>query len=141
MILREILRVKGQLVHSIKPSATLADAARKLVECNCGSLIVGNGDDLIGIITERDILRATALLDEPLETIPVESRMTTQLYTANPDDDLELVMGMMTTHRVRHLPVMEDGRLVGIVSIGDVVKAHHDRLCMENEYLKHYIHS
>ena len=63
------------------------------------------------------------------------------IFTANPEDDLELVMGMMTTHRVRHLPVIEDEQLVGIVSIGDIVKAHHGRLCMENEYLKHYIQS
>lgn len=141
MILREILRVKGSFVHSITPSATLAEAARKLVEHNCGSLLVCEGGELVGIITERDLLRACALIDEMLETVPVEARMTTDMITASPDDELEMIMGLMTTHRIRHLPVLENGQVAGIVSIGDVVKAHHDRLCMENEYLKHYIHS
>ena len=139
MMLREILRVKGRAVHTIGPRATLADVVQKLVECNCGSLVVCDGDAMVGIITERDILRTVASRPVPLSNIAVEERMTRDAITGLPEDEVEEVMGLMTRQRIRHLPVLEDGKLAGIISIGDVVKAHHDRLCMENEYLMHYI--
>ena len=142
MIVRDILQVKGQVVYSISPDATLADVCRELVNCNCGSLVVCDGEQsLIGIITERDVLRAMAQDALPLELIRVEARMSTELFTASPDEGLETVMGLMTEKRIRHLPVVDRGQLLGVISIGDVVKAHHDRLCMENEYLKHYIYA
>ena len=141
MNLREILSVKGRTVHTIGPRATLADVVRMLVELNCGSLVVCDGDAMVGIITERDILKTVAARPKPLEEISVEERMTRDALTAVPEDEVEDVMGLMTQRRIRHLPVLEDGKLAGIISIGDVVKAHHDRLCMENEYLMHYIHS
>lgn len=141
MNLRDILRTKGTNVHMIGLTATLADVARKLSEHNCGALVVCEDDQLVGIISERDVIRAAADLDEMLETIPVEARMTTEVIVGSMDDEIEEVMGLMTKHRIRHLPVMEGVRLAGIVSIGDLVKAHHDRVCLENEYLKHYIHS
>ena len=141
MLLREILHVKGRMVHTIGPRATLADVVQKLVELNCGSLVVCDGDAMVGIITERDLLRTMALQTKPLDDFAVEERMTRDALTAVPEDEVEEVMGLMTRHRIRHLPVLEDGKLAGIISIGDVVKAHHDRLCMENEYLMHYIQS
>lgn len=141
MILRHILREKGSLVHTIAPHATLTDACRRLVEYNCGSLVVCERDRMVGIISERDLMRAMAADPRALDTTLVESRMTTKVIVATPDDEMELIMGRMTQNRIRHLPILENGNLVGIVSIGDIVKAHHDRLCMENEYLKHYIHS
>ena len=141
MNLREILSVKGRAVHTIGPRATLADVVQKLVELNCGSLVVCDGDAMVGIITERDLLRTMAARTNPLSDIVVEERMTREALTAVPEDEVEEVMGLMTRHRIRHLPVLEDGKLAGIISIGDVVKAHHDRLCMENEYLMHYIQS
>ena len=141
MLLREILQVKGDKVYSIEPSATLADVVQRLVEFNCGSLVVCDGGKMVGIITERDILRACAALDEPLESIPVEARMTADVVTGAPDNTVNETMGVMTEKRIRHLPVMDQGQLVGMVSIGDIVKAQHAELSVENHYLKNYIQS
>ena len=141
MLLREILQVKGDKVYSIEPSATLADVVQRLVEFNCGSLVVCDGGKMVGIITERDILRACAALDEPLESIPVEARMTADVVTGAPDNTVNDTMGVMTEKRIRHLPVMDQGQLVGMVSIGDIVKAQHAELSVENHYLKNYIQS
>lgn len=138
---REILQTKGDAVYSIKPTETLAAAVRQLNEHNCGSLVVCDGDQLIGIITERDILHAVADLEEQLRQISVESRMTADVITGNLEDRVDDVMGVMTDNRIRHLPVVEEGRLAGLISIGDVVKAHHAQLSIENHYLKSYIQS
>jgi CBS domain-containing protein len=137
--LRDILQSKGTEIHMIWPTATLQDVVDLLVRHNCGSLLVVDGGQLLGIITERDILRAVASVDRPLSQCQVRDRMTVDLVVGGPDDAIGEVMGLMTQHRVRHLPVMEDDRLVGIVSIGDVVKAQHHELSMENHYLKNYI--
>ncbi|MCO6459351.1 MAG: CBS domain-containing protein [Pirellulaceae bacterium] len=142
MRVKEILEFKGDTVHTIQPQATLADVVRKLVDYNCGSLVVCDGERMVGIITERDILRACADLQAPLGEVSVAARMSQQLVTGAPDDEVEDVMGLLTERRIRHLPVVdEDGRLAGLISIGDVVKAHHQRLSVENHYLKSYIQS
>lgn len=139
MRLRDILNHKGFEIHTIRPTASLQDVVDRLVECNCGSLLVVESGRLCGIITERDILRAMAVIAGPLALHTVREHMSRDLVTARMDDELNEVMGQMTTHRVRHLPVLEEEQLVGIVSIGDVVKAQHDELSIENEYLKNYI--
>ena len=100
-----------------------------------------DGDRLAGIITERDILRTCASDERPLSEIRVYERMTVDIVTATPDEDVNTVMGMLTKHRIRHLPIIEQDRLVGIISIGDVVKSQFDLLSMENHYLKSYINS
>jgi CBS domain-containing protein len=143
MILLDILRVKGRSVHTIDPDATLADVVRRLVEHNCGSLVIcDEKGDMVGIITERDVLRACAKrIDTPLSEMSVRDHMTTNIVTAQPASNVNDVMGMLTDHRIRHLPVLEDGKLAGLISIGDVVKAQHDQLSMENHYLKNYIQS
>lgn len=141
MTLQQILHAKGRQVFSIAPSKSLQDVVDMLVDRNCGSLLVCEGDRMVGIITERDILRACAELSEPLSSIPVAVRMTHNVVTCAPDEDVETVMGLMTEHRVRHMPLIDDGRLVGLISIGDIVKAQHDHLCLENHYLKSYIQS
>lgn len=122
MKLRDILQTKGSVVHTITPSATLQDVANILVEHNCGSLVVMEQEQLSGIITERDILRAAAASHQPLADFSVRDHMTAKLVTGSLDEDLGEVMGQMTDHRIRHLPVLENGKLVGIISIGDVVK-------------------
>lgn len=139
MQLREILSEKGSTVHTCSPHDTLADVVDLLVGYNCGSLVVCEGGDMVGIVTERDILRACALARGSLDQVRVRDRMTRCPVTATPDDDIADTMGAMTEHRIRHLPVIEHGSLVGIVSIGDVVKCQHDELCRENHYLKSYI--
>jgi CBS domain-containing protein len=136
----EILHTKGTHVHSISPDAMLADVVRELVSKNCGSLLVMRNDQLVGIITERDILRACAADPRPLGQIPVREKMTPRPITGSPADDVTSIMGLLTQHRIRHLPIIDDGELAGLISIGDVVKAQHDRLIMENQFLKEYIH-
>ena len=147
MNLQAILRVKGSAVHTIHPDATLDDVVQKLVERNCGSLVVcqpaadGGHGTIAGIITERDILRACAARRGPLTELKVTDAMTRDVITGNPADSLDDTMGLMTERRCRHLPILEGDRLVGIISIGDVVKAHHDEVALENHYLKSYIQS
>jgi len=142
MKLADILAHKGYKVHSIRPSATLAEVVQVLVRHNIGSLMVCEEEDckrMLGIITERDILRACAARRGPLEATRVSEVMTTNVITGSPCDSVEDTMGLMTDHRIRHLPVLECDDLVGIVSIGDIVKAQHDALTMENHYLKSYL--
>jgi CBS domain-containing protein len=146
MMLQEILRNKSATVRSISPQATLEDVVQTLVRHNIGSLVVCEDSDdnqpcqMVGIITERDILRASAAHRAPLSAQRVEDVMTREVVTASPTDSVEEVMGLLTDRRVRHLPVLDDGKLVGIISIGDVVKAQHDELSLENHYLRSYIH-
>ena len=145
MTLNDILRRKGTEVHSIGPDATLDEAVDELVRFNVGSLVVcesiSRGADIrmIGIVTERDILRALARETEPLSKIRVAAVMSDGLITAQPGDAVEKGMALMTMHRVRHLPIVDDGQLFGIVSIGDIVKAQDDELVMENHYMTSYI--
>lgn len=138
MKLRDILQNKGREVHSISPADTLGRAVDKLVGNNCGALVVIEDDRMVGIISERDVLKACAELKRPLE-VAVRDRMSTDLVTAGPDDDVEHVMGLLTYHRIRHLPVMDADVLVGVVSIGDIVKSQYDELSYENRFLKQYI--
>jgi CBS domain-containing protein len=146
MTLHDILRSKGTTVYTIGLQATLKEVVDELVHRNVGALLVCDrdaeaGEKLAGIITERDVLhvcaRATETLD--LTALKVSDVMSSHLITAAPDDSLEETMGRMTEHRIRHLPVMAKGRLVGVVSIGDLVKAQHDRLALENQFMKNYI--
>ena len=141
MLLKEIIQSKGDLVHGIGPQATLDDVVQTLVENNCGSLVVCDGDRLAGIITERDILRVTAAKIGELHTLRVTDFMTSNLITGTPDLDINEAMDMMTHNRIRHLPILDGGRLVGLVSIGDLVKSHRHALTVENHQLMTYIQS
>ena len=141
MILKDILNAKGHEVFTISPDVSLASVVERLVQHRCGALVVCEGETMIGIISERDILRTLAEVTEPLDQVAVESRMTSKVITGSPEDDINDVMGRLTENRIRHLPVLERGRLVGVISIGDVVKAQHDHLTMENHYLMNYIQS
>lgn len=147
MFIEDILRDKGSRVFSIEPEATLDDVVQELVRHNCGALLVCrsstgcDGPDLVGIISERDILRACAKHRCPLAELKVADFMTRKMVTGSPRDGVEHIMGLMTDNRVRHLPILEDGRLSGVISIGDVVKFQHQQMAMENHYLKTYIQS
>ena len=141
MLVREILAHKGQVVHTCSPDDSLAEVVDLLVGHNIGSLVVVDDGQMVGIITERDILRACATTRVPLQTLRVRDRMTRCPIVASPDDDVADVMCIMTERRIRHLPVVCGGQLMGIISIGDTVKAQHDELCRENHYLKSYIQS
>ena len=141
MQLREILKAKGSNVLTIEPTASLADVVQKLVENRCGSLVVCDGETMVGIISERDILIAVAEVSEPLNAIMVRGRMTSDVVTGSPDDTVSDIMGLMSLKRIRHLPILDDRKLAGLISIGDIVKAQHNQLTVENHYLKNYIQS
>jgi CBS domain-containing protein len=141
MRLRNILDQKSYNVREISSRATLDDVVSELVRFNIGSLIVRDapGGPVLGIITERDILKGLAANRVPLTQLTVAKFMTSTLIYARPDDDITEAMRLMTTHRVRHLPVIENDQLHGLVSIGDIVKAQHDQLVMENHHMLSYI--
>jgi CBS domain-containing protein len=141
MLLKEILEVKGHNVLSIAPSATVADVVETLVAHNCGALVVCDGDQMVGIISERDVLRAVSSGSDPLDQVAVETRMTRDVITGSPNDNINDIMGLMTKNRIRHLPVLEDGALAGMISIGDIVKFQHQKLTVENHMLMTYIQS
>jgi CBS domain-containing protein len=136
---QRILEQKGHDVVSIPPGRTVADAVRLLVEHGIGSVVVREGDSLEGILTERDILHLAARDASSLADTNVEEVMTRDLVVARPEDPVERLMELMTRHRVRHLPVVEDGTLLGLVSIGDVVNALRLQAQAENDHLRHYV--
>ncbi|MGO9372849.1 MAG: CBS domain-containing protein [Syntrophobacteraceae bacterium] len=119
---RDILRDKGTAVYSISPDASVYDALRLMAEKDVGSLAVFEGDRMAGMISERDYARKIALKDKLSRETKVKEIMTTELLTVTPDTDLDECMELITDKRVRHLPVVENDRVIGIISIGDVVK-------------------
>ena len=139
MKIAEILRIKGHDVLTITESKSVLAAAEMLVEHNIGGLVVTEGDRPTGIVTERDILRVTARRPGELDSIQVSDVMTRELITAKPEDQLLQMMDMMTENKIRHLPVLEGGRLAGIISIGDLVNACRVIAEEENSQLRRYI--
>jgi len=143
MRVSDILRVKGGHVLTIERNATVERAIRILVDENVGSLVVVDppkSTTIVGIITERDILRTVDRKPRELAQLLVEDFMSSTVRTSEATDSLDSVMGLMTSLRIRHMPIVEDGQLCGMISIGDAVKAKHDDLNRENHYLKEYIH-
>ncbi len=128
MNVRTILATKGTHVVTVRPEQTIREAVRLLVQHNIGALVVVNeAGQPVGIISERDIVRAAARYeDRDICTMRVEEIMTKDLITGTPQDDVHSVAHTMTERRIRHLPIMEGGKLAGIVSIGDVLKAQRD---------------
>lgn len=139
MIIDEILRKKGRGVVTIDASETVLGAVRRLVEHDIGSLVVMERGGPVGIITERDVLRLAARGPGKLGTTEVADVMTREMITAESGDRVKAIMDVMTEERIRHLPVLEVGRLVGIVSIGDVVNACRASAEDENHHLRRYI--
>jgi CBS domain-containing protein len=140
MKVREILAIKGEQIHTIEPERTILDAVALLVEHGIGALLVRDAAGAVaGIISERDVLRVSRDRSGVLGTIRVADVMTRDLIVCVPDDDVDYAMGIVTKNRVRHLPVMDDGRVAGMISIGDLVKARLDAAEYENRYLREYI--
>jgi CBS domain-containing protein len=125
MTIQSILRKKGAYVERIAPTASLKAAIDRMRARNISALVVAQGDAVVGIIAERDILHALSQHTRSPEAVQVEDAMSHELITVLPEDSVRHAMTLMTRYRVRHLPVMREGVLLGIVSIGDVVK---DRL-------------
>ena len=135
----DLLRAKGRGVHTVSPAATVYEAVDRMVRHNVGSLLVGEGDEIHGIITERDYLREIVLKGRTSRETPVKEVMTSRVVCVGPDDTIEGCMAIMTEKRIRHLPVLEDGRLAGLISIGDVVKQLSMDQRAEIRYLTDYI--
>lgn len=139
MKIRDILRTKGHDVITIAPDQPVLAAVRVLSEHRIGALVVRADGQIVGIISERDVLNLAAGDPAHLEDTPVSGIMTSNVIVGVADDDLDYVMSIMTQNRIRHLPVVEGERLVGLVSIGDVVNAVRRTVEAENRHLKEYI--
>ena len=137
--IEDLLKSKGREVHSISPQATLLEAASALAEHGIGALVVLDEGKLVGIISERDIVREARRGGLRLELVSVSEVMSADLIVGLPADDVAYVMSIMTQNRIRHLPVMAGKELAGIISIGDVVKAHISETQVENRMLRDYI--
>jgi len=137
-----VLSVKGDSVATVTSDATVGQAVARLREHRIGALVVSpDGRRIDGIVSERDVVRGLndrhgALLDEPVRSI-----MTSAVFTCSPEDDTEALKAVMTERRFRHVPVVRDGVLCGIVSIGDIVKAHIDELEKDRKELVEYINA
>ena len=136
-----ILKSKGSDVSTLGPNVTLQDAARLLTEQRIGAVVIVNGQSLAGILSERDIVKAIAAHGAVALAKPVRDVMTTRVVTCDLNDSVDEIMDSMTAGRFRHLPVVEAGMLIGIISIGDVVKHRMAETVMETEALKLYISS
>ena len=141
MRVREILSAKSiGDVFTIRPDATVADLLTTLADLNIGALVVStDGTHMEGIVSERDIVRKLRNFDQP-GNVTVGEIMTSDVRVCTPDDTLDELMGVMTEHRVRHVPVLDGDVLVGLLSIGDAVKSRMDQLEFERDQLTHYLH-
>jgi CBS domain-containing protein len=135
----DILRIKGRTVHCVRPDDTVLAALGVMAEHDIGAVLVLDGHDVAGILTERDYARKVVLAGRSSKDSPVRAVMTKDVVCVPPSSTVEDCMGVMTERRVRHLPVVEGGRLVGLVSIGDLVKATIDEQEFTINQLKNYI--
>ena len=141
MKIKDVLRGKGNQVVTISPEATVTELLALLAEHNIGAVVVSaDGSSVDGIVSERDIVRLWNGTPDAGE-VRVSAIMTAEVRTATPDDLIDNLMRLMTEHRIRHVPVVVDGSLAGLVSIGDVVKSRIGELEFEREQLSNYISS
>ncbi|MDQ2637049.1 MAG: CBS domain-containing protein [Actinomycetota bacterium] len=139
MRIADVLRSKGASVATITPETSIAGLLTELSVRNIGAMVVVAPDGLVGIVSERDVVRALQKKGGELLMRPVSEIMSTLVATCSPNDSVDSLSALMTTNRVRHIPVMENGRLAGIVSIGDVVKTRMEELEAQQEHLEAYI--
>jgi signal-transduction protein with cAMP-binding, CBS, and nucleotidyltransferase domain len=134
----EILEEKGGGVLEIDAEASVLEAVRRMVEMNVGSLLVTDGGEVTGIVTERDYLRRVTLEDRTHEA-PVREIMSSPLIVVTPESTVDECMALMTDRRIRHVPVVEEGKVVGLVSIGDLVKFRSKLQTFQIQFLNDYI--
>jgi CBS domain-containing protein len=139
MKISDILERKGNTVIAVAPDATVTELLATLAEHRIGAAVVANGNDVVGIVSERDVVRRLHDRGAELLTGTVREIMTRDVLACTPDDDLDAIAETMTQRRVRHMPVIADGRIHGVISIGDVVKSRMDSLEQERGHLEHYI--
>jgi len=139
MTIAAVLRTKGSAVETIATDATLSDAVRRLGEKRIGALLVTHGDQIAGIMSERDVIYCLRAHGAEVLDWPVERVMTAPAITAESSMSVLAALALMTQRRIRHLPVVEGGNLKGIVSIGDLVKYRMERIEAEAEAMRTYI--
>jgi CBS domain-containing protein len=137
---RDILRVKGKAIYAVSPDRTVYDALQVMVEKNLGALLVIEENQLAGIFTERDYARKLILRGKASKDTPVREVMTERPITVTLDDSVDQCMNVMVDNYVRHLPVMENDQLIGLISIGDVIKHIINEQKFIIDSLEHYIH-
>ena len=135
----EILGDKGGSVLSIEASSSVFEAVQEMVEANVGSLLVTDGGEIAGIVTERDYLRRVTLEGRTDHDTAVGEIMSAPLVIVTPETEIDECMAVMTDRRIRHLPVVDGGEVVGVVSIGDIVKFKSKQQSFEIQYLTDYI--
>lgn len=138
-LVKHLLDNNGRHIVSVPPDTTVLDAITIMADKTIGSLIIMDNDELLGIVTERDYARKVIIKGRSSRTTLVSEIMTTGVYTTSSSESVNSCMELMTEKRIRHLPVVEDGRVVGMVSIGDLVKAIISDQKEEIEQLGHYI--
>ena len=138
-LVSQILAAKGREVWSVRSTDSVYDALAELAEKGVGALVVVDDGDLVGILSERDYARKVILHGRDSASTRVSDIMTSDLFTVGPTQSVNDCMQLMTNHRIRHLPVVDEGSLVGVVSIGDVVKGHMTDQDVEIHYLKDYL--
>ncbi len=139
MLVAEILKDKGDAVYAIGPDLMLGEACRELDRLRVGALMVCDGDRVVGVLSERDVVQAIAQDGQGALNQPVSTFMTAEVVFAAPAESVAVLMSRMTDRRIRHLPVLRDGRLAGVISIGDVVKCQIAEATQEAESLRTYI--
>jgi CBS domain-containing protein len=139
MRVADVLRSKGGAVVTIEPGATVTELLAGLARHNIGAMVVVGPDGVVGIVSERDVVRQLHAHGASVLSRPVEAIMTAAVSTASKSDTVDSLTALMTENRVRHVPVLEDGKLIGIVSIGDVVKTRMEELESEHQQLQSYI--
>lgn len=139
MRIADVLKNKGAGVLTVAPEATVGDLLAVLVTRNIGAMVVVDADGPVGIVSERDVVRSLHEIGVDLLGRPVSEIMTAQVITCTPADTVDSLSVLMTTNRVRHVPVVVAGQLAGIVSIGDVVKIRMEELQTQQEQLEAYI--
>ncbi|MEO8804315.1 MAG: CBS domain-containing protein [Rudaea sp.] len=138
-LVKHLLEAKGNSVYAIDPENPVLDAIHTMAEKYVGALLVMSGDELLGIVSERDYARKVILLGRSSGNTSVREIMSSPVTTVAPGDSVNHCMKMMTDMRMRHLPVVDNGRVVGILSIGDLVKAVIDDQAEQLEHLQRYI--
>lgn len=142
MIMNDVLKQKdkGDLLVTTTENTTLLEAIRLLCKFEIGAvLVIDKKSEIVGIISERDLLRESSERSDLLATTKVGEIMTKDIIIGTPNDELDYIMGIMTNNRIRHLPIVENKKVIGMVSIGDIVKAQLEKTEYENHYLKEYI--
>lgn len=139
MRIADVLRGKGADVATVRPNATVSELLTALADNNIGAMVVLGEDGVAGIVSERDVVRRLRERGPGLVDVPVSEIMTEMVATCTPEDTVDDLTTLMTQRRIRHVPVLTDGELNGIVSIGDVVKSRMDELQQTKEQLEAYI--